>query len=80
MAELPDNNYNGQDDDDWRRGCKYIYFGREVSYDELRADVEAEAAGLDPDQWIGGEFDFDDWLSDSLRVGTIKRVHDEDEW
>ena len=26
-------------------------------------EVEVEAAGLDPDQWIGGEFIFDDWLS-----------------
>ena len=34
----------------------YRYMDREWTRDELRADVEAEAAGLDPDQWIGGEF------------------------
>ena len=40
--------------------------------DELRAD--AEAAGLDPEQWVGGEFVFGDWLSDRLMTGHIERV------
>jgi hypothetical protein len=26
------------------------------------------------DQWIGGEFTFDDWLIDSIWVGTIEIV------
>ena len=51
----------------------YRYMDRELTRDELRADVEAQAAGLDHEQWIGGEFNFDDWLVDSLRVGTIER-------
>ena len=80
MADRPESNDNGNDDDDWRRGSKWIYSGREVSFEELRADIEAEAAGLDPQQWIDGEFDFDDWLSDSLLVGTTKRVDAVDEW
>ena len=41
---------------------------------ELRAEVEVEAAGLHPDQWIGGEFNFDDWLSDCLLTGHIEKV------
>jgi hypothetical protein len=31
----------------------YHYMNREWTRDKLRADAEAEAAGLDPDQWIG---------------------------
>ena len=37
-------------------------------------EVEVEAAGLDPDQWIGGESTFDDWLSDCLLTGHIEKV------
>jgi hypothetical protein len=37
----------------------YRYMNREWTRDELRADAEAEAAGLDPEQWIGGEFIFE---------------------
>ena len=44
---------------------------------ELRAD--AEAAGLDPAQWIGGEFVFDWWPSDSLLTGHVERIDDIDE-
>ena len=47
---------------------------REWTRDELRADARAEAAGLDPEQWIGGEFNFDDWLSDFLLTGHIEKV------
>lgn len=78
MAELPDTNGNGPDDD-WRRGYKWRYSGREVSFDDLRADVEAEAAGLDTEQWIDGEFDFDGWLSDSLLARTVERVDNDDQ-
>lgn len=51
---------------------------RVYTRDKLREEVEVEAAGLDPDQWIGGEFNFDDWLIDSILVGTIETV-DNDE-
>ena len=47
---------------------------REWTRDELRAGARAEAAGLDPEQWIGGEFNFDDWLSDCLLTGHIEKV------
>jgi hypothetical protein len=56
----------------------YGYMGKEYARDELCEHVEAQAAGLDPDQWIGGEFNFDDWLIDSILVGTIEKV-DRDE-
>jgi len=64
-------------DEDWVGRGKYLYAGQEVRYDEPRSEVEAEAAGLDPEQWIGGEFVFDGWLVDSLLVGTIERLDDE---
>jgi hypothetical protein len=44
---------------------------RARTYDGLRSEVEAEAASLDPGQWIDGEFVFDAWLSDSLLVGAV---------
>ena len=56
----------------------YLYDDRVISYDELRTEVEAEAAQVPDEHWIGGEFDFDDWLIESLMVGTIERVHVED--
>jgi hypothetical protein len=52
----------------------YRYFNREWTRDELRADSEAAAAGLDPEQWIGGEFNFDEWLSGSILTGHIEKV------
>ena len=55
---------------------RYIWT-REWTRDELRAD--AEAAGLDPEQWIGGEFVFDDWLSDSILTGHVERVDDDED-
>jgi hypothetical protein len=61
-----------QDDTIYRMG------DRVYTRDKLREEVEVEAAGLDPDQWIGGEFNFDDWLIDSILVGTIETV-DNDE-
>ena len=54
----------------------YRYMDREWTRDELRADAEAEAeaTGLDAEQWIGGKFVFDDWLSDCLLTGHVERV------
>ncbi len=74
---MPDNSSLDCSDQHWLRRERFIYEGREVSYDELRADAEGEAAGLDPEQWLGGEFDFDWWLSDSLLTGHVERVDDE---
>ena len=42
------------------------------------AHAEAEAAGLDPEQWTGGEFNFDDWLTDSILTGRVERVDGDD--
>jgi hypothetical protein len=63
-------------DDDWWRRTKYLYSGRVFTFDELHDEVEAEAASLDPEQWIDGEFVFDAWLSDSLLVGTVEGIDD----
>jgi hypothetical protein len=38
----------------------YTEVGREYTRDELRQVVEAEAAGLTPEQWVGGDFEFDE--------------------
>jgi hypothetical protein len=45
----------------------------------LRTSSDAGAAGLDPAQWIGSEFVFDWWLSDSLLTGHVERINDIDE-
>jgi hypothetical protein len=75
---MPDNGSLDCHDQHWLRHERFVYEGREVTYDELRADAEGEAAGLDPVQWLGGEFDFDRW-SDSLLTGHVERVDDIDE-
>lgn len=56
----------------------YLMSGVEYSYDELIAALDAEAASLDPDQWVGG-WDAHEYLIDALLVGTIERVHPDDE-
>ena len=70
---MPDHGSLDRHDQHWLRHERFVYAGREVTYDELRADAEGQAAGLDPDQWIGGEFDFD-WRSirKDLRRRTIQ--------
>lgn len=56
---------------------RFRYMDRIVTREELRAEVEAEAAALDPAQWFDGEFRFDEWLSDSIITGIITRVDDD---
>lgn len=75
---VPDG-VGGEHDGHSRRRTTYIDSGRVVAYDDLRDEIQAEAAGLDPSQWLDGEFVFDAWLSDSLLVGTIERVDGESE-
>lgn len=56
--------------------------GIEYTYDELIAALDAEAATLDPEQWVGG-WDAHEYLIDALLVGTIERVYPDDgdgEW
>lgn len=57
--------------------AKFRYSNREYSREELRNVVEAEAAGLPAEQWIGGELNFNDWLSDCLLTGHVERIDHE---
>jgi hypothetical protein len=45
----------------------YRMSGQEFSYDELIAALDAEAATLDPDQWVGG-WDAHEYLIEALLV------------
>jgi len=56
----------------------YVYLDRELTLDELRQEVEAHVDELDSSQWIDGEFDFDDWLANSLVAGNVTKLHSED--
>ncbi len=56
----------------------YLMSGIEFSYDELIEALDAEAATLDPNQWVGG-WDAHEYLIDALLVGTIERVHSDGE-
>jgi hypothetical protein len=58
------------DDDD----AIYLMSGAEYTYDELIAALDAEAATLDPEQWVGG-WNAHEYLIDALLVGVIERVH-----
>lgn len=51
--------------------------GIEYTYDELIAALDAEAATLDPEQWVGG-WNAHEYLIDALLVGTIERVYPDD--
>jgi hypothetical protein len=54
-------------------GTTYVMSGIEYTYDELIAALDAEAATLDPEQWVGG-WDAHEYLIDALLVGTIEKV------
>lgn len=53
---------------------RFRYMGRLLTREQLRAEVEAEAAGLPAEQWMFGRFEFNEWLSDSIITGHITRV------
>ncbi|PND57697.1 hypothetical protein CRM90_12020 [Mycobacterium sp. ENV421] len=55
----------------------YRMCGTEYTYDELIEALDAEAATLDPEQWVGG-WDAHEYLIEALLVGTIERVHPDD--
>ena len=83
-SKMPDDGTLDCNDQHWLRHERFVYAGREVTYDDLRADAEGQAAGLDPDQWIGGEFDFDwrihsEGLAPQNYSGSI-RHSDENGW
>ncbi len=44
-----------------------------------REEPEAEAADLPPETWRDGTFDFNDYLIESVLVGTIEEIDDENE-
>lgn len=52
----------------------YEYDGGKFTRAELKARVEGEIADLDEGQWFGGDFQFNEWLSDSIVTGSVKRV------
>jgi len=56
---------------------KFLYDGKIVTADELYEIVAPEAAQEPEGTWQGGEFDFNEWLIESLNTGTIKRVDDD---
>lgn len=43
------------------------------------AEPEAEAADLPPETWRDGKFDFNDYLIESIQVGTIEEIDDEND-
>jgi hypothetical protein len=49
------------------------------SRNKRREEPEAEAADLPPETWRDGKFDFNDYLIESVLVGTIEEVDDEDD-
>lgn len=58
-------------------GSLYRMCGQVYTYDELKAESEAELAELNGLQ--GTNFNFDDYLIESMHTGTIETVDDEEE-
>jgi hypothetical protein len=57
----------------------YLMCGKAYTWDELYEVSKAEAADLPPATWRDGTFDFNGYLVESMQVGTIKEVDDEDD-
>ena len=51
---------------------------RNYTYEELCEAVEAEAATLPPETWRDGEWNLNDYLIESILVGTIETVDGND--
>jgi hypothetical protein len=52
-----------------------LYTNGEASwtYEQMRDVVfPGEIEGVDPDQFIGGEMSFEDWLAESLNTGIYR--------
>ena len=58
-------------------GSIYRIDGRVYTYRELREMSKAEAADLPPETWRDGIFNFNDYLIESIQVGTIEEIDDE---
>ncbi|WP_222622182.1 hypothetical protein [Mycolicibacterium fluoranthenivorans] len=52
----------------------YRMSGSEYTHAELVAALEAEAAGLDPAQWVYGYFNVRDYIIEATNVGLIEVV------
>ena len=57
----------------------YRMDGKTYRWDELREVSRAEAADLPPETWRDGKFDFNDYLIESIQVGTIEEIDDEND-
>jgi hypothetical protein len=58
---------------------RYLMVGKTHTWAELREVSRAEAADLPPETWRDGKFDFNDYLIESVLVGTIKKVDGQDD-
>ena len=58
----------------------YRMCGKTYTWDELREVSKAEAAGLPPETWRDGKFDFNDYLIESALVGTLEEVDADDDY
>ena len=57
----------------------YRMSGKIYTWDELREVSNAEATDLPPETWRDGIFNFNDYLTESIQVGTIEEIDDEDD-
>ena len=60
-------------------GSLYRIDSRVYTYGELRDATMAEVADLPPETWRDGKFDFNDYLIESIQVGTIEEVDTDDD-
>ena len=58
----------------------YRMCGNTYTWEELREVSKAEAADLPPETWRDGKFDFNDYLIESIQVGTIEEIDDENDY
>ena len=59
--------------------ARYIHSGKTYSRADLKDLLERESRSLDPDNWRGGQFEFDDFLTESVEAGTIGKVDDDED-
>ena len=60
-------------------GSLYRIDSSVYTYGELRDATMAEVADLPPATWRDGKFDFNDYLIESIQVGTIEEVDTDDD-
>ncbi|WP_162625405.1 hypothetical protein [Mycolicibacterium llatzerense] len=53
---------------------KFLRGDQVITRSELQREIEAEAADEPAENWRLGEFNFNDWLVESLQVGLLRRV------